>query len=347
MLTDIGGSNGTASNAVHRYDFLPFGGELLANVNGRTAALGYSSTLDTTNPRFTGQMRDPETYDANGQTALDWFNVRHMSGAQGRFQSPDPGNAGADLANPPTWNGYVYVGNNPLSYIDPSGEFAEPVAVAPAASGSSSFWAAAAGPLAAAAIFGWELYDYFAGGPVSHPLPTQSAGQGVTNPGGFGFSVPGAGGNGAKMFSSSSGNLPKCIDGLTAPTPEQSRAVLSAGEKHYGEGYMAIRQCDGFVCTSIRESLNPSFPMGGGVKNVIRNPGLKPIDPGAARDGDIIAFGTSHMGIYAPSSPRPQRTVLSAQGAPDRPNSPGVVYGQPDWFHATPITYYRVMVTCK
>ena len=53
MLTDIGGSNGTASNTVHCYDFLPFGGELLANVNGRTAQLGYSSTLDTMNPRFT------------------------------------------------------------------------------------------------------------------------------------------------------------------------------------------------------------------------------------------------------------------------------------------------------
>ena len=121
MLTDTGGSNGTASTNVHRYDFLPFGGEL-GQVNGRTAALGYSATLDTMNPRFTGQMRDAETYDPNGQTALDWFNVRHMSGAQGRFQSPDPGNAGADPSNPQTWNAYAYVGNNPLSYTDPSGE---------------------------------------------------------------------------------------------------------------------------------------------------------------------------------------------------------------------------------
>ena len=46
MLTDIGGSGGTASSTVERYDFMPFGGELLAGVNGRTTGLGYFSTLE-------------------------------------------------------------------------------------------------------------------------------------------------------------------------------------------------------------------------------------------------------------------------------------------------------------
>ena len=48
-----------------------------------------------------------------------------MSGAQGRFQSPDPANAGADPRDPQTWNGYSYVGNNPLTFTDPSGMLAE------------------------------------------------------------------------------------------------------------------------------------------------------------------------------------------------------------------------------
>ena len=77
--------------------------------------MGYQATPDDANPKFTGQMRDLET-------RLDWFNLRHMSGAQGRFQSVDPDNAGANPADPQAWNAYAYVGNNPLSYTDPSGE---------------------------------------------------------------------------------------------------------------------------------------------------------------------------------------------------------------------------------
>jgi hypothetical protein len=36
--------------------------------------------------------------------------------------SVDPGNAGADPSDPQTWNGYGYVRNSPLVYVDPSGE---------------------------------------------------------------------------------------------------------------------------------------------------------------------------------------------------------------------------------
>jgi RHS repeat-associated protein len=79
----------------------------------------FFATPDGTNPKYTGQQRDQET--STPGTSIDWFQVRYLSGAQGRFQSPDPGNAGADPSNPQSWNGYAYVGNNPLSYTDPSG----------------------------------------------------------------------------------------------------------------------------------------------------------------------------------------------------------------------------------
>jgi RHS repeat-associated protein len=97
------------------YDYLPFGEEVGAGIGGRTTAMGYTSSPDGFNPKFTGQMRDTET-------GLDHMGFRYYSPQQGRFVTVDPGNAGADLGNPQTWNGYAYVGNNPLNLTDPSGE---------------------------------------------------------------------------------------------------------------------------------------------------------------------------------------------------------------------------------
>jgi RHS repeat-associated protein len=64
---------------------------------------------------FTGQFQDtiPGLYD---------FLSREYNPVQGRWISPDPaGLAAADPTNPQSWNRYAYVGNNPLSRIDPLG----------------------------------------------------------------------------------------------------------------------------------------------------------------------------------------------------------------------------------
>jgi RHS repeat-associated protein len=106
-------TNGSG-NAVSRYDYLPFGEEIPADGSVRTTAMGYQSLADGFNPKFTGQMRDTES-------RLDYFNARYFSSEQGRFISPDPDNAGTDVADPQSWNGYLYAVNNPLAYIDPSG----------------------------------------------------------------------------------------------------------------------------------------------------------------------------------------------------------------------------------
>jgi RHS repeat-associated protein len=53
---------------------------------------------------------------------LDDFMFRRYHPVQGRWISPDPaGMAAADPTNPQTWDRYAYVGNNPLSYVDPLG----------------------------------------------------------------------------------------------------------------------------------------------------------------------------------------------------------------------------------
>jgi RHS repeat-associated protein len=108
LVTDANGLVGT------RYDYLPFGEEVPAGTGNRTTAMGYNLGEDYSNPKFAGQMRDPES-------ARDYMGFRYYSPSEGRFVSVDPGNAGADATDPQTWNGYAYVVNIPLTFTDPSG----------------------------------------------------------------------------------------------------------------------------------------------------------------------------------------------------------------------------------
>jgi len=75
MLTDANGDS-----TVQRYDYLPFGGELLATTNGRTTAMGYFSSPDPTATKFTGQYRDYETTN-------DWFLARTFGPGQDAFRA--------------------------------------------------------------------------------------------------------------------------------------------------------------------------------------------------------------------------------------------------------------------
>ncbi|MGH7744132.1 MAG: RHS repeat domain-containing protein [Candidatus Dormibacteria bacterium] len=78
-----------------------------------TPPLGTGATTH----KFTGKERDTES-------DLDNFGARYMTSSMGRFMSPDPINLTAKrLINPAnTLNKYIYAGNNPLFYIDPTGQ---------------------------------------------------------------------------------------------------------------------------------------------------------------------------------------------------------------------------------
>jgi RHS repeat-associated protein len=85
-------------------DFYPFGGERVV--------------LDTLNNnyKFTGQERDSES-------GLDYFIARHYAFTLGRFLQSDPVTMLAQRQlDPQQINLYAYARNNPLRFIDPTGQ---------------------------------------------------------------------------------------------------------------------------------------------------------------------------------------------------------------------------------
>ncbi|MBL8192898.1 MAG: RHS repeat-associated core domain-containing protein, partial [Blastocatellia bacterium] len=111
ILTDGGGQ------VISRRDFFPFGDQIIDSVGNRSSVFGYSTT-DSIRQKFTSYERDDET-------GLDYAKARYYANANGRFLSPDDFRNAAKLIEPQNWNLYTYVNNNPLIYIDPSGETIE------------------------------------------------------------------------------------------------------------------------------------------------------------------------------------------------------------------------------
>jgi RHS repeat-associated protein len=102
-----------AGQAVNYWGSDPFGDYLTPHV-----------TTDPSDLHFTGKERDAES-------GLDYFGARYYGSNMGRFMSPD-WSAKAEpvpyskLDDPQTLNLYAYVGNNPLSRVDPDGHAPPP-----------------------------------------------------------------------------------------------------------------------------------------------------------------------------------------------------------------------------
>lgn len=65
--------------------------------------------------KITGNFRDQES-------CLDSASARYLSSAQGRFTGPDEPLIDQSEGDPQSWNLFSYVRNNPLKFVDPSGE---------------------------------------------------------------------------------------------------------------------------------------------------------------------------------------------------------------------------------
>jgi RHS repeat-associated protein len=106
--------NATASACEQDIDYYPYGG----------VQHDYCAAV-VQNYKFTGKERDAES-------GLGDFGARHYASTMGRFMQPDPFNVIHDaedrnqfrtyLLQPQNWNHYAYTWNNPLRYVDPTGE---------------------------------------------------------------------------------------------------------------------------------------------------------------------------------------------------------------------------------
>jgi RHS repeat-associated protein len=90
---------------ISRHDYHPFGEEI--------ARTGYGS--DTIRKQFTGYERD-------GETGVDFAGARYYNSLHGRFTTPDHFGNDSHIVQPQSWNLYQYVRNNPLRFVDATGE---------------------------------------------------------------------------------------------------------------------------------------------------------------------------------------------------------------------------------
>ena len=94
---------------------LPFGNNL-GNTRTTDCVPVGNGGVDATEHHFTGKERDAESGN-------DYFGARYYGSSMGRFLSPDPVIITPErLTNPQQLNLYAYVANNPLRFIDPTGE---------------------------------------------------------------------------------------------------------------------------------------------------------------------------------------------------------------------------------
>ena len=91
-------------------DYYPFGGERPIPSCCPTNPGGVNVPF-----MFTGKERDSES-------GLDNFGKRYDASSLGRFMTPDAFYKDSHVGDPQSWNEYAYARNNPLRYVDPTGE---------------------------------------------------------------------------------------------------------------------------------------------------------------------------------------------------------------------------------
>ncbi|MEO8380734.1 MAG: RHS repeat-associated core domain-containing protein [Acidobacteriota bacterium] len=110
---------------ISTHDFLPFGVEQTDATQEYNLYAGVWSSGDFRSEpmKFTGHERDWHGWlNVDNDDSLDYMHARYYDPNLGRFLSVDPVISSADPQFPQSWNRYAYALNNPLKYIDPTGE---------------------------------------------------------------------------------------------------------------------------------------------------------------------------------------------------------------------------------
>jgi RHS repeat-associated protein len=78
---------------------------------------------------LTGEIRsqidriwDRAGKERDSESGLDNFGKRYDASSLGRFMTPDAFYKDSHVGDPQSWNEYAYARNNPLRYVDPTGE---------------------------------------------------------------------------------------------------------------------------------------------------------------------------------------------------------------------------------
>ena len=66
-------------------------------------------------------------HDNDAGSDLDYAMARYYASRSGRFMTADPGHVGANVGDPQSWNGYLYVLNDPINGVDPLGLYIQRV----------------------------------------------------------------------------------------------------------------------------------------------------------------------------------------------------------------------------
>ncbi len=117
MFAEAQGANTISYRLLNHLGSLAMTTDGSGNVTGSNLMTPYGETLSSNTSdsfQFAGLYQDPEY---GGDHAM----FRNYSTEQTRWTRPDPYNGSYDLANPQSFNRYMYVNGNPLMYTDPSG----------------------------------------------------------------------------------------------------------------------------------------------------------------------------------------------------------------------------------